>query len=1421
MPPVEGVNYRFLALWLPNRAEYGAGRFISCAGLNIRFWIRRQPRPIFNPQHSRPLARSADYPRDKLAMRKLVSVLATVGVVSGMLLATPIVSASAISSGVQFSADNLPAWQTNGLVYAVGQANGRVVAGGEFSQLRPPNGGTGTVRNVRSLAIFDAETGAPDSCQLQALLAGGTPSVRAITTSPDGNTVYVGGSFSSIGGVSVNRIAAIDPVACTVKPFRVAAVSGPVYTIAVTENTVYFGGQFTTVASQPRQRFAAVNSTTGALLPWVADVELPGRAVTVSPDRTKVAIGGDFFTVNGQASHSIGVVDAVTGTNVRNYPVGFIHRNSVTKSLSSDATSFYGGNEGTGGGVFDGTFSIDWNTLNERWRNTCLGATQAVLPYEGTLYSANHHHDCASNNNAFADGKRIYFTANKTDDPTLLGWFPAANDGTGEGIGPRALVVATGKTTGKKYLWAGGEFTVINGAAQQGLTRFSTTDTGAPPAPEVAAEALTSGAVQVRFRTVVDPDDSLLTYNVYRNAAATPIWTGTASSMWWVRPQVTFVDTTAVPGTTYTYRVSASDGINVSGLSGTASARAVTKTIDYAGQVVADGPSLYWRYDEQAGVWAQDKSGPTTTGLNGLYQNGLLRNAAGAVPGASTAAQLDGVNDYALSDQMRPGPTSYTIETWFNTNTTRGGKIIGYGNGRPKTHTGAYVASSSYDRHVYMEDSGRINFGVYVGNAQTIRTPLAYNDSKWHHLVATQGPAGLALYIDGVQVGTNSTTTAQPYQGTWRVGGDNLNGWPNRPSSSFFAGAIDETAVYDRALTINQVARHYQLGGGTVVTKEPPADAYGAAVFNSNPDLYWRLDETSGAVAADSSFLGQRNGSIGSQVQLQQPAVVNGGFAVRTTGSADSVVASPEGGSTAAFSTEAWFKTDTTAGGKLTGYENAATGSGSNYDKQVYMTNAGNLIFGVYAGGFQTVTTPGTYNDNVWHHVVAVQDSSGMKLYVDAVLTGTNATAVNQAFTGYWRAGGGNLNSWPQQPSNGYFTGDLDEVAIYPNGLSAGEVSSHYSLGINDTTPPTVPQEVQATLVAGDTQVNWAASTDNNAVAGYQVHRGAAESFPVSAATKVADVTATTWTDPAVPAGTWYYKIVAVDTAGNASAASAAASVTVAAPPDVEAPSVPAGLAASASGTSVALTWSAATDNVAVTGYQVYRGSSAGFVAEPSSKIADATGTNYSDSGLAPGTWYYRVASRDAAGNVSGASESVEATVSPTPVEPVVLTAYPTGDAMVYRTSPTTNYGSDSQLSSRGAGGNSPIESYLAFNLPAAPVGMVLSGATIRLRTSGDPSAGSVDSHTLRLVTGAWTESTVNWNNRPTGDGAALGTVTGATATHTPYTITLNAAELSGLAGSTQSIALFSSGLDNLRLWSNNAPSATYRPLLTLTYTAP
>lgn len=1365
-------------------------------------------------------------------MHKSIGIIATVAAVVALCATVPLAqSASALSPGVSFGATDQPTWQANSEVYGLAGSNGLIVAGGTFTQISPPTGGSGSARAQSALAVFNAETGSPAPCQFTLAMVGGSPAVYATTASPDGNTVYIGGNFSSVNGVSVLRVAQIDPTACTVKPLRVASISSVVRSLAVSPNgsTLYFGGDFTTVGGQPHSRFAAVNATSGALLPWTADAAgtasdnnpsgdpdgavVVGRAVVVSPDGTKVAVAGDFFTMNGQASHALGVVDAVTGANLATYPVGFMPETSVLKALATDGDAFYGGAEGTGGGVFDGSFKIDWATLQQVWRDNCLGATQAILPYRGTLYEASHHHDCSSMN-GYQDGKRYFFTANSSVDSTMLGWFPTANDGIGEHIGPRALAIATGSTTGKAFLWAGGEFTLINGKAQQGFTRFASSDTSVAPTPVPTAQAMTTGSIQVRFRTVVDPDDSILTYKVYRNGATTPIWTGTASSLWWTRPQVTVVDSNVTPGTTYSYRVTADDGTNTTALSSSSSAKAVAATADYASQVIKDGAELYWRYDETSGTWLQDKSGATTSGLNGLYEKGVIGGAPGAIAGdPSTAAVFDGSTQYAWSDQLAPGPSTYSIETWVKTSSTQGGKIVGYGNGRPSTlDTRNTVLSSSYDRHIYMDNAGHLIFGVYTGSTQTVKSGASYNDNSWHYIVATQGAAGMVMYVDGVRVGTNSTTTAQSYYGTWRVGGDNLNGWPNQPSSNFFQGSIDETAIYPAPLSAQQVAQHYTLAGGTPNVKPAPHDAYGAAVYNNSPDFFWRLDETSGAVAADSSFYGQNSGVYGRTVQLSQPGIV--GASVGLRGSQNSTVGEAQPvSSPASFSTEAWFKTNSTSGGKLVGFEDTQTGNGSNYDKQTYMTNDGSLIFGIYNGGFDTVQSASGFNDNKWHHVVSTQGGTGMKMYIDGTLVGSNPASTNQSYSGYWRIGGGNLGGWPSQPSNMYFTGQVDEAAVYSSALSQSDVAAHYALGVQDSQPPTVPANLTAALSGSNAVLNWDASTDNISVAGYKVYRGSSAIFTVSDANKVADVTGATWTDTAVPVGTSYYKVVAVDGAGNASAASSAASVTAL---DTTPPTVPSGLAANVSGTSVALSWSPSTDDAGVAGYSVYRGSSADFAVGADTKIADATGTTYTDAGLPIGTYYYKVTASDAAGNVSAASASATAQVQP--AAPTVLTASPTDDAMVYKNYPTTNYGSNNQLSSNA--GASVIESFLKFAVPAAPAGTVLSGATLGVRTSTDATAGSADTHSLNLVnSGAWDQSTVTWNTRPTDLGAALGTISGATSTNTAYTATLDPAVLRTLVGTPVSIALSSTGSDNMRLWSSEAANATYRPLLTLTYT--
>lgn len=161
-------------------------------------------------------------------------------------------------------------------------------------------------------------------------------------------------------------------------------------------------------------------------------------------------------------------------------------------------------------------------------------------------------------------------------------------------------------------------------------------------------------------------------------------------------------------------------------------------------------------------------------------------------------------------------PQVYSEELWFSTTTTAGGKLVGFG-------SEAAGFSGSYDRHVYLSPDGHLNFGAWTGEMNVARSPLAYNDGQWHHLVATQSGDGMKLYVDGELVATHAQTQAQPYSGYWRVGGDST--WDGAP---YFAGTIDEVAVYGEELTQAQVTRHWQTGSDQLPVNEVPVAAFTA-----------------------------------------------------------------------------------------------------------------------------------------------------------------------------------------------------------------------------------------------------------------------------------------------------------------------------------------------------------------------------------------------------------------------------------------------------------------------------------------------------------------------------------------------------------------------------------------------------------------
>ena len=197
-----------------------------------------------------------------------------------------------------------------------------------------------------------------------------------------------------------------------------------------------------------------------------------------------------------------------------------------------------------------------------------------------------------------------------------------------------------------------------------------------------------------------------------------------------------------------------------------------------------------------------------------------------------------------------------------------------------------------------------------------------------------------------------------------------------------------------------------------------------------------------------------------------------------------------------------------------------------------------------------------------------------------------------------------------------------------------------------DTTAPTAPANLTASLAGTTANLSWSASTDAVGVTGYRVSRNGA----VLSGT----VAGTTFANSGLAAGTYSYTVTALDAAGNVSGASNSASVTVASaspPADTTAPSVPV-LTVALVGTTANLSWTTSTDNVAVTGYTINRNG-----------VFHTTALNtfYNGTNLTPGTYTYTVAAMDGAGNVSAASNSVSVTVPQPPATDVTAPTVPTG----------------------------------------------------------------------------------------------------------------------------------------------------------------
>ncbi|MGE3166754.1 MAG: LamG-like jellyroll fold domain-containing protein [Planctomycetota bacterium] len=325
----------------------------------------------------------------------------------------------------------------------------------------------------------------------------------------------------------------------------------------------------------------------------------------------------------------------------------------------------------------------------------------------------------------------------------------------------------------------------------------------------------------------------------------------------------------------------------------------------------------------------------------------------------------------------------------------------------------------------------------------------------------------------------------------------------------------------------------------------------------------------------------------------------------------------------------AWIKPDDFGAKDARIISKAVASSVNDHYWMLSTIGEGMLRFRVKALGSPTQTLNSTgpqLQAGVWTHVAGTYDGTTMRLYQDGVLVGS------VAYSGAINPGPG-VEAWIGDnpgPSRKRFDGLIDEVWIIEDALDAGEIAVLMSTpvvapGGGDSQAPTVPAGVQALATsATSVEVSWLAATDNVAIAGYSVLRDGVlltTTGPLDTLTNDATV---------VPLSTYSYTVIAFDAAGNDSAPSSPpAVVQTPGVPDSESPTAPVLVAVATSETSVQLDWSAATDNVAVTGYRVRRdGAVIANVAGGVLALLDTGGPLQTGA-----TFAYTVAAFDMAGN--------------------------------------------------------------------------------------------------------------------------------------------------------------------------------------------